>query len=154
VDESPRTITRGWLITLIGIALLAGGLVGLCFPVFLGSYDSSGVEVKCGNGYRAELVQATTDDERTASGAAQPATSYVHQCMSALAHRRAWLIPVAAVGALILIPELLAWSRAKPQSSDAETDAWSEDSVEALHEAEVLDRQYHRRWKRPTDTTW
>ncbi len=154
MGESPRTITRGWLITLLGIALLAGGLLGLCFPVFLSSYDSAGIQVKCGNGYYAELVQATTDDQQTASGTAQPATNYVHQCMSALAHRRQWLIPVAALGALILIPELLAWSRAKPPGLGERTDAWSENPVEALHEAELLDRQYHRRWKRPTDTTW
>jgi hypothetical protein len=153
MDKSPRTITRGWVITLIAIALLAGGLFGLCFPVFLGSYDSSGIQVKCGNGYYAQLVQATTDDEKTASGTVQPATSYVHQCMSALAHRREWLIPVAALGALILISELLVWSRAKPGSSGAKTDAWSEDPWEALHEEEVLDRRYHRRWERPTDTT-
>jgi hypothetical protein len=153
MDGSTRTVTRGWLITLIGIALLAGGLFGLCFPVFLDSYDSSGIQVKCGNGYYAELVQATTDDEHPKSGAVQPGTSYVHQCMSALAHRREWLVPVAALGALILIPELMAWSRGGSPGSAATTDEWSEDPIDALHEAEVLDRRYRSRWKPPTDTT-
>ena len=154
MGESPRTITRGWLITVIGIALLAGGLFGLCFPVYLNSYDSAGIGIKCGNGYYAELEQATVDDQRSASQAAQRGAGYVHQCMNALAHRREWLIPVAVLGILILLPELLAWSRAKPRSSDAESDAWSETPLESLHEAELLDQQYHRRWKRPTDTSW
>jgi hypothetical protein len=153
MDESPRTITSGWLITLIGIALLAGGLFGLCFPVFLNSYDSSGIQVKCGNGYYAELVQATADDEQSTSGAVQPTTGYVHQCMNALAHRREWLIPVAAVGAIILISELVASSRVQSRSSAANTNEWSEDPTEALHEAHVLDRRYHSRWKPPSDTT-
>jgi len=153
MEESPRTITRGWLITLIGIALLAGGLFGLCFPVFLSSYDSSGIQVKCGNGYFAELVQATADDQQSTSGTVQPATGYVHQCMNALAHRREWLIPVAGLGALILISELVTWSRVESRSSAANTNEWAEDPTEALHEAHVLDRRYHSRWKPPSDTT-
>jgi len=108
MEESSRTITRGWLITLIGIAVLAGSLFGLCLPVYLNSYDSSGIRVKCGNGYYADLLQATVDDERSTSGTAQPATGYTRQCMDALAHRREWLIPVAALGTIILISELVA----------------------------------------------
>jgi hypothetical protein len=153
MGESPRTITRGWLITLIGIALLAGGLFGLCFPVSLDSYDSSGIKVNCGNGYYAQTVQATADDERSKSGAAQPATGYVRQCMNALAHRREWLIPVAALGAIILISELVAWSRIGSRNSAANTNEWSEEPMDALHEAHVLDRRYHSRWQPPSDTT-
>ena len=153
MDESTRTVTRGWLIMWIGIALLAGGLLGLCLPVYLDSYDSWGMRVKCGNGYYAELVRATTDDQQSASGAVQPATSYVHQCKSALAHRRAWLIPVAALGAVILILELPVWSRAGSRSSAATPNEWSEDPTGALHEAEVLDRRYRSRRARSSDTT-
>jgi hypothetical protein len=149
---STRTVIR-WLITLIGIALLAGGLFALSFPVFLASYDSAGFEVKCGNGYSAELVQATTDDQQSKSGGGQAATSYVEQCQSALAHRRAWLIPAAALGALILIPELLVWSRAGLRSLAATTNEWSEDPAEFLHEAEELDRRARPGWKRSSDTT-
>jgi hypothetical protein len=137
-------VTRGWLIMLIGIALVAGGLVGLCFPVLLDSYDSWGFQVKCGNGYHAELVQATTDDQQSTAGAIRPATNYVHRCKSALAHRRAWLIPVAAVGALIFIPELAAWSRAGSPSSARTTNEWSEDPIDALHQAALLDRRIAR----------
>jgi hypothetical protein len=153
MDGSKRTHTRGWLIALIGAALLAGGLVGLCFPVFLDSYDRAGMQVKCGNGYYADLLQATADDQQSTSGAVQPATSYVHQCTSALAHRREWLIPVAALGALILIPELVAWLRAGSPTSVAKTKEWSEDPADALHDAEVLDRRYRSHWDRPSDTT-
>jgi hypothetical protein len=145
-------VTRGWLITLIGVALLAGGLFGLCFPVFLDSYDSAGIQVKCGNGYYADLVQATTDDQQSASGVVQAATNYVDQCQSALAHRREWLIPVAALGALILVSGLAAWSRAG-SPSPAATNKWSEIPLDALHDAEVLDRRSHPRWPRPSDTT-
>jgi hypothetical protein len=153
MDESTRTVTRGWLIMWIGIALLAGGLLGLCLPVFLDSYDSWGMRVKCGNGYYADLVQATTDDSQSTSGALRPATSYVDQCGSALAHRRAWLIPVAALGVLILIPELVTWSHSGSASSAATTDEWSEDPVDFMHDAAVLDRRERPRRQRPTDTT-
>jgi hypothetical protein len=146
-------VTRGWLITLIGVALLAGGLFGLCFPVFLDSYDSAGIQVKCGNGYYADLVQATTDDQQSTSGVVQAVTNYVDQCQSALAHRREWLIPVAALGTLFLIPGLAVWSRAGLRSSAAKTNEWSEDPADALHEAEVLDRRYRPRWARSSDTT-
>ncbi|MBV9321421.1 MAG: hypothetical protein JO106_16220 [Mycobacterium sp.] len=138
---------------MIGIALLAGGLVGLCFPVFLDSYDSWGMRVKCGNGYYADLVQATTDDQQSTSGAVGPATSYVHQCESALAHRRAWLIPVAALGTLVVISELVAWSRSGSASSAATTNDWSEDPVDALHEAALLDRRDRPRRARSSDAT-
>ena len=112
MEESSRTITRGWLITLIGMALLSGGLLGLCLPVCLSSYDSTGIRVKCGNGYHADLLQAMADDDRSASGTGRPAAGYAGQCMDALAHRRELLIPVAALGVIIVISELVAWSRA------------------------------------------
>jgi hypothetical protein len=152
MDESPRTISRGWLITTIGVALLAGGLFGLCFPVSLNSYDGSGIQVKCGNGYYAGLVQATADDQQPAS-AGQPATDYVHQCMNALAHRRELLIPLAVLGALILMWELVAWWRIDSGSSAPNTDDWLEEPTEAMHDAHVLDRRYHSRWQPPSDTT-
>ena len=83
----------GWPIILICFALVAVGLVGLWLPVYLDSFDSWGIRVKCGNGYSADLVQATIDDQQPTSAAVRPAASYVNQCQSALAHRRAWLIP-------------------------------------------------------------
>jgi hypothetical protein len=146
-------VSRGWLITLIGIALLAGGLFALCFPVFLDFYDSAGMQVKCGNGYYADLVQATTDDQQSASGVVQSATNYLDQCQSALARRREWLIPVVAIGAVILVSGLARWSLARSPSAAATTDRWSEIPTDVLHDAEVLDRRSHRGWPRSSDTT-
>lgn len=105
---------------LIGIALLAGGLVALCFPVYLDAYDQWGMQVNCGNGYHGELLQATVDDsggvdpQSAATGApgiVRPALHYVDSCKSALVRRHAWAVPVAGAGAVILILELLAWAR-------------------------------------------
>ncbi|ORW07842.1 hypothetical protein [Mycobacterium kyorinense] len=119
-DESAKAITRGFTDMLIGIALLAGGLVAMCFPVYLDAYDQWGMQVNCGNGYHGELLQATVDDsggvdpQSAATGApriVRPALHYVDSCNSALVHRRAWAVPVAGAGAVILILELLAWAR-------------------------------------------
>lgn len=152
MDESPRTATRGWLITLLGVALFAGGLVGLFLPVTLDSYDSAGIQVRCGNGYQAELLQAAVDDAQSAS-AGRPATDYVRQCTGALAHRRAVLFAVVAVGAVVLVTELVAWWRVGTALFAGNEHEWSEEPTQALHEAHVLDRRYHARWQPPSDTT-
>jgi hypothetical protein len=102
MERSEKTITRGWLAVLIGTALLVGGLVALCFPVFLGSYDKYGIQIK-GNGYHAELLQASLDDQESASAATHPATSCVAQCNSSPAHRRLD-DPGGVAGAPILFP--------------------------------------------------
>jgi len=73
--------------------------------------------------------------------------------MDALAHRREWLIPVAALGTIILISELVAWSRVESRNSAENANEWSEEPIDALHEAHVLDRRYHSRWQPPSDTT-
>lgn len=157
--ESEKVFTRGWLAMLIGAALLIGGLVALCFPVFLDSYDKYGVQIKCGNGYHAELLQATIDDQEPASAAVRPTTSYVDQCNSALAHRRAWLIPVAALGVLILIPDLVAWARGRSPRGPVSINAWSATPDDMLmrdmsmHSAALLDRRDYSRRKPSTDTT-
>jgi hypothetical protein len=151
MDKSARVITRGWLDMIIGIVVLAGALVALCFPVYLGTYDRWGVQIKCGNGYSSQLVQATIDDQDPARQSA-PATSYVDQCKSALLHRRLWAVPVAAFGALILIPELVAWARGGSPSPAEPTNEGSAEPTD-LHDAAVLDRRYRSHRPRPSDTT-
>ncbi|WP_139797683.1 hypothetical protein [Mycobacterium noviomagense] len=154
MERSEKTITRGWLAVLIGTALLVGGLVALCFPVFLGSYDKYGLQIKCGNGYHAELLQASLDDQESASAPTHPATSYVDQCNSALAHRRAWIVPVAVAGALILVPDLVAWARGGSTQPAAGPHEWSPEPTETeLHEAALLDRRWRSHRPRPSDTT-
>jgi hypothetical protein len=154
MQQSDKTITRGWLAALVGTALLVGGLVTLCFPVFLASYDKYGVQIKCGNGYRTELLQASLDDQEAAAAPTRPTTSYVEQCNNALAHRRAWTIPVAAAGALILVPDLVAWARGGSPRPAEPPHEWSTEPTESeMHEAAVLDRRWRSHRPRPSDTT-
>lgn len=80
---------RGFLLLCTGLVLLGGALVALHFPVYLDVWDKYGWQVSCGNGYSSDLAQAQRAD-------------LVAQCQSALAVRRGWTIPLAAVGGLIL----------------------------------------------------
>lgn len=153
VGKSAKAITRGWLDMIVGAAVLAGALVALCFPVYLGTYDRWGIQIRCGNGYASQSTQASTDDRDQAHQPA-PATNYVGQCNSALAHRRAWAIPVAAVGALILVPELVAWARGESRMpAGPATESWDQAADTALHDAALLDRRYRSHRARPSDTT-
>jgi hypothetical protein len=150
MDKSAKVVTRGWVDMLIGTIVLAGALVVLCFPVYLGTYDRWGVQIKCGNGYYSQLLQATTDDQDQARRSA-PTTDLVDQCKSALLHRRAWAIPVGAVGALILVPELVAWVRGGSAGPAQPTHESSEPLD--LHDAALLDRRYRSHRERSSDTT-
>jgi hypothetical protein len=141
----------------IGAILLAGALLALWLPIYLDTYDKWGVQIKCGNGYYSQLdsqlMPAITDNQDQARQSAL-ATYYVGQCKSALAHRRAWAIPVAAVGALIVVPELVAWARGRARSLAATTnESWTEPADMALHDAALLDRRYRSHRARPSDTT-
>lgn len=83
---TPRTIVAG----IIAATLLTVGLLALRWPVFLPDFDHWGVQVKCGSGFSADLVQASF------AGATD-------RCQHALAVRRMWAIPMAALGWLIVI---------------------------------------------------
>ncbi|MCV7216865.1 hypothetical protein H7J51_16425 [Mycobacterium crocinum] len=74
----------------VAVVLLTVGLLALRWPVYLPDFDPWGVQIKCGSGFSADLVQATF------AGKAD-------QCQHALAVRRMWAIPVAALGWLIVI---------------------------------------------------
>lgn len=74
----------------VAIALLTFGLLALRWPVYLPDFDPWGVQVKCGSGFSADLVQASF------AGRAD-------ECQHALAVRRMWAIPIAALGWLIVI---------------------------------------------------
>lgn len=84
----------------IAVTLLTVGLLALRWPVYLDAYDPWGMKVKCGSGFGSELVQATF-------------AGTVDRCQHALAVRRAWAIPVAVLGWLIVI--WLAVPLLKPQ---------------------------------------
>ncbi len=154
---------RDRLVRVVGIVLLAGGLLALSLPVFLDDYDQYGIQVMCGNGYHSQLLQATVADQdsgrQSAPGGApvtlRPATNYVGQCKSAVALRRAWAVPAAGLAVLILIPNVVGWARrrAAEWSSSASADAWSEPPDDYLHEAAFWDRRGRPHQERPFDTT-
>jgi hypothetical protein len=105
---------RGWFILFLGAALVGIGLLALNFPVFLGAYDQWGWQVKCGTGYRADLMQAEIARQ------ASPHTNFVDQCQAALVWRRVWSIPIAVVGWLILSGVAIAlWRHASPATESA-----------------------------------
>lgn len=135
---------------LLGTALLVGALVALSFPVYLGSYDRYGMQIKCGNGYSSQLVQATVDDQEQAE---HSPTNYVDQCKSAVAHRRAWVMPVAGLAVLILIPELVAWARRESSTPAGPALALRADTDTSLQTAELLDRRECSYRERAANTT-
>ena len=88
------------------VALLTVGLLALRWPVYLPDFDAWGVQVKCGSGFSADLAQATF------AGATD-------RCQQALAVRRMWAIPVAALGWLIVVALVLPLLRPQEVRSPA-----------------------------------
>ncbi|KDF01454.1 hypothetical protein Y900_021595 [Mycolicibacterium aromaticivorans JS19b1 = JCM 16368] len=81
---------RQILAAVVAVVLLTFGLFALRWPVYLPDFDPWGVQIKCGSGFSSDLVQATFAGKAV-------------QCQHALAMRRGWAIPVAALGWLIVI---------------------------------------------------
>jgi hypothetical protein len=103
------------LILIVGAALVGIGLLALNFPVFLNAYDQWGWQIKCGTGYDTNLMQAEIASQAT------PQENFVDQCQSALAMRRAWTIPVALIGSVILSGVGVAlWRHTSPQPETAD----------------------------------
>lgn len=92
---------------IVAVALLTFGLLALRWPVYLPQYDPWGVQIKCGSGFSADLVQATF------AGAAD-------RCQHALAVRRVWAIPVAVLGWLIVVALVVPLLRPQEVRSSAE----------------------------------
>ncbi|MEX3651930.1 hypothetical protein ABFW14_23665 [Mycolicibacterium fortuitum] len=86
---------RAVYIGIAGAVALAIGLYLLSLPVYLDDFDRFGMQIPCGSGYSAHLVQATAAGQE-----------YVDKCGSAVMTRRLWTIPVVAIGALALIAVL------------------------------------------------
>jgi hypothetical protein len=106
---------RGLLILCVGGALVGIGLLALNFPVFLDRYDQWGWQIKCGTGYSTNLVQAEIANQGF------PQSNFVDQCQSALMVRRAWTIPIAVVGWVILSGLAVAlWRHASPGREHAD----------------------------------
>ncbi|HEX7321977.1 MAG TPA: hypothetical protein VF299_03440 [Mycobacterium sp.] len=143
--QSTKITSRGWLFVTVGSVLLVGGLWLLGQTVFLDEYDATGMQVKCGNGYESQLLQATIDDEKSAASSA--ATNYVDQCVQSVRQRRAWAAPLAGLGALLIIAEVAMWVRrggaAWTGGNGSNGDTWSPGAHpdEEMHEAAALDRR-------------
>jgi hypothetical protein len=101
------------------VVLIAVGLLALNVPVFINRYDQFGSQVNCGNGFSADLGQASIADHGgTDPQAGGPAVTraasegdFVAQCQLALSIRRSWAIPTAAIGWLIFTALVMTWVR-------------------------------------------
>jgi hypothetical protein len=107
--------TQRLLVLAAGVVLLMVGLLALRFPVFLAGFDQWGFQINCGSGFQSTLTQANIADSA--------GTHFVDQCHTAIAMRRAWTIPPAIAGALLLSTLLVAPSRqhsatAQPEFSE------------------------------------
>jgi hypothetical protein len=105
---------RAFYLGVLGVVLIAVGLLALNFPVFIDSFDKFGFQIKCGNGYFANLAQAT-----------EAGGDHADQCETALLMRRLWTIPLIVVGAVVLgvvvFIEATIWGRESAFGEDPAT---------------------------------
>jgi hypothetical protein len=103
------------LVLVAGVVLLVAGVIGLLVPVSAnGGGDKS---VGCGSALISDKSQAQAEDNNLSNKGADLAkdvgvpqlapavpgqTNYVAACDSALGSRRAWTIPLAVVGLLVV----------------------------------------------------
>lgn len=107
------------LIMVAGAAVLLVGALALFMPVSVPGPDAN---IGCGNGLVADLSHARdADSENLANlpivNEIVPHTDYVAECESALSSRRAWSIPVAAVGLVMLAGSFFIGQRATRASA-------------------------------------
>jgi hypothetical protein len=93
------------LILLVGAIALVVGVIGLLVPVSVPGPD--GGSIGCGNGVVVDLSHAKEVDDRNLANLpvlnqVLPHTDYVPACQSAVSSRRAWTIPMAVVGLLVI----------------------------------------------------
>ena len=82
---------RAFYFGVLGVAMIAAGLLALNFPVFIDAFDQFGFQIKCGTGFFTNLTQAE------AAG-----VDHVGQCETAVMLRRLWTIPLIVIGTLLL----------------------------------------------------
>ena len=103
-------MTARRLVLLVGSALLLIGLIGLFVPV--SASDGNGGSIGCGSAVSADYTAARDANSRSVAGVpilnqVVPHTDYVAACQSELSGRRAWSIPVVAVGLLAAVGSAL-----------------------------------------------
>jgi hypothetical protein len=103
------------LILLVGAIALIAGIIGLLVPVSVPGPDNG--SIGCGNGLVQDLSAAREADNNNPANLpilneVIPHTDYVTQCQSALSSRRAWAIPVAVVGLVVIAGSFFVGGRA------------------------------------------
>jgi hypothetical protein len=103
------------LILLVGAVVLLAGVIGLLMPVSVPGPDNG--SIGCGNGLAQDLSAARQVDENNPANLpilnqVIPHTDYAAQCQSAVSGRRAWTIPVAVVGLVVIAGSLFVGGRA------------------------------------------
>jgi hypothetical protein len=93
------------LVLLVGAVALIAGVIALLVPVSVPGPDNG--SIGCGNGIAASDTSARDADNKNPANLpilneVIPHTDYVTQCHSAVSQRRAWAIPVAVVGLVVL----------------------------------------------------
>ncbi len=113
------------LILLVGAIALLVGVIGLVMPVSVPGPDNG--TIGCGNGLVQDLSAAREADNNNPANLpilneVIPHTNYVAQCQSAVSSRRAWTIPVAVVGLVVIAGSFFVPARAG--SAGAVTASW------------------------------
>ncbi|MFG1933328.1 aminopeptidase [Mycobacterium sp. NPDC048908] len=93
------------LILLVGAVVLVVGVIGLLMPVSVPGPDNG--SIGCGNALAQDSSAAQQADNQNPANLpiinqVVPHTNYTAQCESAVSGRRAWTIPVAIVGLVVL----------------------------------------------------
>jgi hypothetical protein len=105
----PVGINRGMnmrrVLLLVGAIVLIVGIVGLLLPVSIPGPD--GQSIGCGNAVVADSSAAREADNNNPVNLpiineVIPHTDYTAQCNSAVSQRRAWSIPVAIIGLVVV----------------------------------------------------
>ena len=103
------------LILLVGAVVLVVGVIGLLMPVSVPGPDNG--SIGCGNALAADSSAAQQADNQNPANLpiinqVVPHTNYVAQCESAVSSRRAWTIPVAIVGLVVIAGSFFVGGRA------------------------------------------
>jgi hypothetical protein len=93
------------LILLVGAVALVAGVIALLVPVSVPGPDNG--SLGCGNGIASSDSAAREADNNNPANLpiinqVVPHTEYVAQCHSAVSGRRAWAIPLAIIGLVVI----------------------------------------------------
>ncbi len=94
-----------WLLAIVSVAALLGSVAAASIPVYIDSTDAGGSDISCGTVFNSDVKAARMQDlEVVLATGSDPGN--VAKCSSELEERKAWAIPLAIVGAIVLIGAL------------------------------------------------